>query len=227
MSGGTSGRRRRSVALPRCRPASRSRTGTGSPRRCGPWPSARAACPWRRRSPAVACAGDDRCTVSSSPTLRWWADMKCGLATTSSARPGSNIRPCEHDRPLDALQQARVARREAQVGAAEPAAGAAVRDRGAVVDDEQARRADLGQRLDLGPVEAGLVGEHGDVGGERARPQPVVRRLPAPRPGDRREHGPGGQRDEQPEHDQRPPSPPHVKPQPGNRHASPRQRTLP
>jgi hypothetical protein len=75
-------------------------------------------------------------------------------------------------------------------------------------DTECGQRRDLRQRPDPGPVEAGLVRQHGEGGGQRERPQPADRRLAAPGAGDRPENRHGGQGDQQAHHEQGTPAPP-------------------
>ena len=118
----------------------------------------------------------------------------------------------EHHRAFHGLERVRVGRREAEVHAVHAL------HRGPVVDGEQPERADLGQRSDLRPVEAGLVRQHDDGRGQRPRPQPAEGRVAAPGPGHRGQHDAGGQRDEQREHDQRPPASSKVQSQPRQRH---------
>ena len=121
--------------------------------------------------------------------------------------------PGQHVRPFDGPAVLVADGREA--GARVRAAGQREPER----DRELADRGDLGQRTDLAPVEAGLVGQHGHGRRQRAGPEPLDRAVRAAGPRGRREHRRRGQRHEQGQHEQRPPAPPRVEPQPGHRDA--------
>jgi hypothetical protein len=117
--------------------------------------------------------------------------------------------PLQHDGPFDGPGHVVVGGREA-----------GVRVRAALQlepehDREFGERGHLGQGPDPGPVEAGLVGQHGHGRGQRDGPEPVERGLPAAGPRGRREHRRRGQRYEQGQDEERPPSPPHLQAQPG------------